>query len=319
MVPNAANAITAALATGEVSNITLMMILIKGRFGTDRLRLRECSILPGRQDRIMALPPPETCRTRDVTLAYREYGAGFPLVLISGLAAPMKTWNPPVIAELSRHFRVIVFDNRGTGYSGASDEPFSIPLFARDTAGLMDALGISRAHILGHSMGACIAQELALAFPEKSGRLVLVAGDCGGSEAQRMAPKVFARLADRSGTMAEVAARLFSVLFPPAWLATHDPFKFCPDVEETTSDEIAARQAAAFFSWPGSFSRLGEIRARTLVLTGDEDVVVPCGNSRLLAEKIPGADLAVFPGAGHGLMYQCPDRFSGTVIRFLER
>ncbi len=195
----------------------------------------------------MALPPPETCTVGSVTLAYREYGAGFPLVLINGLASAMDTWNPPVIETLSRHFRVIVFDNRGTGYSGASDEPFSVPLFARDTAGLMDALGIPCAHVLGFSMGACIAQELALAFPEKVDRLILVAGDCGGAEAVRTDPDVFSRLIDKSGTIEDVVNRMFPLLFPPAWLATHDPFRYCPGVEETTSTRERRPAARGIF------------------------------------------------------------------------
>ena len=267
----------------------------------------------------MALPPPETCTVGGVTLVYREYGSGFPLLLINGLASAMDTWNPPVIAALSRHFRVIVFDNRGTGYSGASVEPFSVPLFAKDAAGLMDALRITRAHVLGFSMGACIAQELALAFPEKVDRLILIAGDCGGAEAVRTDPDVFARLIDKSGTIEDVVNRMFPLLFPPAWLATHDPFRYCPEVYETTSTENAARQLAAFSTWPGSCLPLGAIRSRTLVIAGDADAVVPPENSRLLAGKIPGAEFAIFPGAGHGLMYQCPDWFSERVLGFLER
>jgi pimeloyl-ACP methyl ester carboxylesterase len=266
----------------------------------------------------MALPPPETCTIGGVTFAYREYGAGFPFILINGLASAMDTWNPPVIEALSWHFRVIVFDNRGTGYSAASDEPFSVPLFAKDTAGLMDALGLSCAHVLGFSMGACIAQELALAFPENVDRLILVAGDCGGVEAVRTDPDVFFRLTDKSGTIEDGVNRMFPLLFPPAWLATHDPFRYCPGVEETTSTENAGRQLAAFLFWPGSFLRLEKIRSRTLVIAGDADAVVPHENSQLLAGKIPGAELAIFPGAGHGLMYQCPDRFSERVLGFLE-
>ena len=267
----------------------------------------------------MALPPPETFTAGDVTLAYRTYGSGYPLVLVNGLASAMDTWNPPVLDALARHFRVLVFDNRGTGYSDVSAEPFSIPLFSRDAAGLMDHLGIARAHVLGFSMGTCIAQELALAFPEKIDRLVLVSGDCGGAEAVRTDPEIFSRLIDRSGTIEDIVNRMFPLLFPPAWLATHDPFRYCPAVEETTSDENAARQLGAFLSWPGTFSRLGKIRPRTLVITGDSDAVVPHENSRLLAGKIPGAELVVFPGAGHGLMYQCPGRFGERVLGFLER
>jgi pimeloyl-ACP methyl ester carboxylesterase len=152
-------------------------------------------------------------------------------------------------------------------------------------------------------MGACIAQELALAFPENVDRLIFVAGDCGGAEAVRTDPDVFFRLTDKSGTIEDVVNRMFSPLFPPAWLATHDPFRYCPAVEETTSTENAARQLAVFLSWPGSFSRLEKIRSRTLVIFGDADAVVPPENSRLISSRIPGAELVTFHGGGHGLMY----------------
>ena len=267
----------------------------------------------------MALPLVRRVPVGDVTLACREYGTGEPLVLINGLASAMDTWNPPVLDALSRHFRVIVFDTRGTGCSGSPGEPFSISLFAEDTARLMEGLGIAGAHVLGFSMGACIAQELVLAFPKKVNRLVLVAGDCGGREAVRSSPDVFSRLIDKSGTLAEVAGRMFPLLFPAAWLATHNPLRYCPEVEETTEDAAAARQLDAFLSWPGSFSRIRAVLAQTLVIAGDADSVVPCENSRTLAGQIPGAELEIFPGAGHGLMYQCPDRFAATVLRFLCR
>jgi pimeloyl-ACP methyl ester carboxylesterase len=254
-----------------------------------------------------------------VTLAYHESGAGEPVIFIGGLASTMDTWSPPVIERLSQKFRVIVFDNRGTGYSGETGEPFSVPLFARDTAALMDALGISRAHILGHSMGASIAQELTLTFPEKVGRLVLVAGDCGGAEAVKMSADILARLKDRSGTIAEQIDRMFSLLFPRAWLDTHDPLQYCPEVYEKTAEAVVARQIDAFYSWTGSCSRLCGLRVPVLVMTGDSDEVVPLKNSRILAERIPGSEFMVFPGGGHGLMYQFPDRFCDEVIRFLDR
>lgn len=254
----------------------------------------------------------------DVTLAYRQSGSGYPVVFINGLGSTMDMWNPPILKKISRYFRVIIFDNRGTGYSSASDKLFSIPLFARDTATLMDALGISSAHIIGLSMGASIAQELAISFPEKVNRLILVAGECGGSESERMQPEILARLMDKSGTMNDVINRMFSLLFPRSWLATHDPSRYCPEVFETTDDKIVARQSAAFFGWTGSFSRLGEICSPTLVINGTEDVIVPPVNSRILSRRIPGAELVEIMGAGHGLMYQFPDQFSDCVLRFLD-
>ena len=262
--------------------------------------------------RVTTIPP------GDAALAHHDYGSGYPVIFINGLASAMNTWNPPVLKKISKHFRVIVFNNRGTGHSAISDGQFSVPLFAKDTAFLLDSLGISRAHVLGFSMGACIAQELALAFPKKVNRLILVAGDCGGADAVRGSPDIFSSLTDKSGTMEEVAQRVFPLLFPPTWLATHDPFRFCPGATEITSPENSTRQLAAFSSWRGSLSRLENIESSTLVITGDEDVVIPPENSRLLRCRIPHAKLVVFPGAGHGLMYQCPNKFSQIVLTFLK-
>lgn len=263
--------------------------------------------------------PVKTAVVGDVTLAYSELGSGYPVLFINGLAATMDTWNPPVLERLAEHFRVIIFDNRGTGYSGASDTPFSIPLFAGDTAALMNSLGIASAHVIGYSMGASVAQELALAYPQRVSRLILVAGECGGSESVRMQPAILAKLMDKSGTLQEVISRMFSLLFPAAWLASHDPAGYCPEVYETTPDEIVARQAATFFGWSGSFSRLVDLRPPALVITGTDDVIVPPVNSAIISGRIPGAELAEFPGAGHGLMYQFPDEFSARVLEFLNR
>jgi pimeloyl-ACP methyl ester carboxylesterase len=275
-------------------------------------------LYPYDRDRIVTRIPVKTVPVDDVMLAYREYGSGYPVIFISGLGATTEMWNPPVIEKISRHFRVILFDNRGMGYSSGSDKTLSIPLLARDTAMLMDALGIASAHIIGHSMGASIAQELVLDFPVKVTRLILVSGTCGGSASVSMDPETLARLTDKSGTVQEVTSRMFSLLFPASWLAHHDPARYCPEIDETPGDGIVARQADAFFSWTGSLSRLGEIHSPTLVITGTGDVVVPAVNSRIIRERIPASQLAELPGAGHGLMYQCPDRFCDCVLEFLH-
>jgi pimeloyl-ACP methyl ester carboxylesterase len=261
--------------------------------------------------------PVPSVRANGVTLAYRELGTGPPLILVNGFASTMDMWNPPVLYDLAKTFTVVIFDNRGTGYSSSSDRPRSISLFADDAAALMDGLRIPRAHILGLSMGASIAQELALSHPDRVDRLVLVSGTCGGKEAVGAKPEVWKDLSDKRGTPQEIAARMFSVLFPGDWLSGHDPWDYCPEVKETTSPESASRQREAFFAWKGSFDRLPEIRAPALILTGTGDVVIPPENSRILAGRIPGARLVLFPGAGHGLMYQCPAEFSRVVSLFL--
>jgi pimeloyl-ACP methyl ester carboxylesterase len=259
----------------------------------------------------------KTVKVNGIMLAYREIGSGYPLLMINGFASTMDTWNPPVLARLAEHFRVIIFDNRGTGYSSTSDEPFSMALFADDTIALMEALHVSRAHVLGLSMGASVAQELVLAKPELVDRLILIAGTFGGEQAERMLQETWETLADKSGSPADVADRMFSLLFPGDWLATHDPWQYCPEIHETTSVECAARQAEAFTGWPGSYDRLPGIRCPVLVITGTEDVIIPANNSVLLAGRIPGARCVQIPGAGHGLQYQCPEVLGREIIRFL--
>jgi pimeloyl-ACP methyl ester carboxylesterase len=263
--------------------------------------------------------PVKKVHVGDVTLAYSELGCGYPVVLINGFASTMDMWNPPVLESIAESFRVIIFDNRGTGFSSNPDKEFSIPLLAADAAGLMDALGIPSAHILGFSMGASIAQELVLTVPEKISRLVLVAGECGGSEAVMMQPEIQSRLMDKSGSDEDVARRMFSLIFPPDWLRHHDPLQYCPEICETTCEETVSRQAAARFSWKGSHSRLPGIRSQTLVITGTDDCIVPSVNSHLIREGIPGAELVEIQGAGHGLMYQFPHEFSSAVLEFLRR
>jgi pimeloyl-ACP methyl ester carboxylesterase len=287
-------------------------------YNEERNQYAQCGMF---LEKCMTGLPGENVQTADVngiSLAYRETGSGYPLLLINGFASTMDTWNPPVLAALAAHFRVIIFDNRGTGYSATSDTPFSIRLFAEDSVALMDSLGVARAHVLGHSMGACIAQELALAHPERVDHLILAASTCGGDRMIRMQPETWETLSDKSGTGIDLANRMFSVLFPREWLKGHDPWQYCPDVKETTSEESAAKQAEALFSWHGTYERLQEIRSPALVITGTEDVVIPPENSRVLANHIPDAQLVEFPGAGHGLMYQCPEQFADTVRTFLN-
>ncbi|NMB79992.1 MAG: alpha/beta hydrolase [Methanomicrobiales archaeon] len=255
----------------------------------------------------------------DITLAWQERGSGAPLILINGLASTMDTWNPPLLDALAKEYHVIVFDNRGTGYSTDSGKPFSIPLFAKDADALMENLGIRRAHVLGLSMGASIAQELVLEHPERVDHLILLAGTCGGREGIPARPDIWAKLTDRSGTVPEIIARMVSLLFPAPWLATHDAMKYCPEVNETTSEKNGARQADAFRSWQGSWDRLPRIHRPTLVITGTEDVIIDPKNSRILARQIPGARLVEVPGAGHGLQYQEPEHLARAVLAFLGR
>jgi len=232
----------------------------------------------------------KTIPVGDIDIACEAFGEGEPLMLIMGYSGTMDLWPPEVLQELAAHHKLIIFDNRGMGKTTASDKEFTIELFADDTAGLLDALNLERAHVLGWSMGTYIAQELALRHTHKVNRLILYAADCGGQEAIQSSPEVLEVLADTSGTPQERGERLFGLLFPPKWLEEHpDPRTYFPMPTETSSPENTERQYKAMDNWTGSHSRLPQITQDTLLITGTDDVLTPPQNSFIIAERIPGA------------------------------
>lgn len=119
----------------------------------------------------------------DIEIFYEMQGEGAPLVLIMGWTASSESWDPQLVEELSRFYTVIVFDNRGTGRSDKPDLEYSIEMMTDDVAGLLEAINIQKAHVLGFSMGGMIAQELALRYPEKVSSLILCGTSCGGQTA----------------------------------------------------------------------------------------------------------------------------------------
>jgi pimeloyl-ACP methyl ester carboxylesterase len=255
----------------------------------------------------------------DIDMAYRTLGEGPPVVLIMGSGSTMDLWPPAVLAQLSASHQVILFDNRGMGRTTAPPGDFSIGQFADDTAGLMDALGIKSARVLGWSMGAFVAQELALNHPDKVDRLTLYAGDCGGPQAVPPSADVLEQLTDTSGTPQQRGMRLFNLLFPEEWLKSHpDFYKQFPVPQESSSPENIGRQAGACGTWAGTYDRLPGISKPTLVITGTEDRVAPPANALILVERIPRSWLVRVKDAGHGLMYQLPDQFSRLVLDFFD-
>ncbi len=260
----------------------------------------------------------KTVPVGDITIAYKEAGSGTPLILIMGSASTMDMWDTRMVNQLAQQYRVIVFDNRGMGNSTSSDRDYTIRLFADDTAGFMDALGIKKAHVMGWSMGTFVAQELALGYPEKVDKLILYAGAPGGKEALPPAPVVIAVLTNTTGTDRERGERLFGTLFPLAWLKENpDPSKYFPGVEEMSPPGNVQRQDAAIEAWNGTWSRLPALQQPLLLIAGEQDVIAPPANSLLIAGQVPHSWVVRIRGGGHGLMYQYPDECAGIILTFL--
>ncbi len=256
-------------------------------------------------------------------LAYRELGAGSPVVLINGYAATKDDWDPVFVQELSRGGRVVCPDNRGMGESPPVGAKLTVRAMATDVIELMDTLGIKRADVIGWSMGGFIAQEVAAVVPERVDRLVLLSTDHGGPSAVRADRATWARLIDHGGTPREQATRMLSLLFP-AELAGGIDAEFGELVAQARaalSPAALDAQERAIDRWHDepAEARLGAIRAPALIACGAEDVVIPAANTDLLAAALPGSRHEIFADGGHAFMAQEPLRLAGLVNAWLGR
>jgi pimeloyl-ACP methyl ester carboxylesterase len=263
---------------------------------------------------------PQRIQVDDIVIGYRSFGSGYPLLMITGFSGTMDMWDPSFVSRLSDEYRVIVFDNRGMGETTPGDSAFTIERFADDTAGLMEALGIERAHVLAWSMGTEVALELVLRHPQRVDRLVLYGGDCQMNLCPP-SPEVLEALYDTSGTPEERGERLLMHLFPADWLAANEEsiISLFSGFTEASSPASIQKQSEAMDSWRGALDRLELIETPTLLVTGTEDVLTPPRNSIILHDGLPNSVLLEIEDAGHGLMYQYPEVLSEAVLGFLSQ
>ncbi|HKO99514.1 MAG TPA: alpha/beta fold hydrolase [Pyrinomonadaceae bacterium] len=257
----------------------------------------------------------------NVDIHYEVYGDGEPLVLIPGFAAGAWIWFKDV-APLATRFKVVTFDPRGIGQSTFESEPLTMRSLADDTAALLNGLGIERAHILGVSFGGFVALEFALAYAEATRTLSLCCTSFGGPN--HVAPSmdiVTAVLSTNGFNTEERIRRNLLPAFSPDFLSSH------PDeVDEAIRlrlanplvEEAYRYQLKAGLGFDAE-SRVGAIKAPTLVFSGDADRIVPVQNSRNLVERIPGARLRLVEGGSHLFFMEQPEEFSRTVIEFLTQ
>ena len=240
-----------------------------------------------------------------------------PLLLIMGLGATLEWWNRlrPLLAS---RFRTILFDNRGVGRSDVPPGPYSIPMMADDASAVLDAAGVASAHVVGFSMGGCIAQELVLRHPARVRSLVLGCTSCGGRDAVPAAPEVRAALTSRANMSREeamwtMAPYTFDASTPREVIAG----EFALRLRATVGNDGFFAQLEAIRMWPGSLSRLGAVSAPTLVIHGETDQLVPPENGRILARAIPHATLDMLPRASHIFMTDQFEPASQAILAFL--
>ena len=230
-----------------------------------------------------------------------------PLVLLEGMGGDLPGWRrniPHLAAELS----VIAYDHRGNGYSEAPDAPTSMSTYVDDCLGLLDQLGVERAHLYGQSFGGMVALELALTHPDRVRSAILAATHAGPRHAvpsRSRAPK----------------GRPWLQLYSPSFAEAH-PDHVEEDVRigraQPQHPEGQRRQWEAIQAWD-AFDRLPDVAVPTLVLHGTEDRMIDPENARVLAERIPGAELALLEGAGHVYHSEQAKHADRIVLDFVRR
>lgn len=254
------------------------------------------------------------------TLYYETRGAGPPLLLVAGLASDSQSWLP-VATPLASGFRLVALDNRGVGRSRPQDAETSVDRMADDCVALLDALGIERAHVLGHSMGGFVAQRLAASHPARVDRVVLA---CTAVRPGARNAALFADMAtalERDGDPARWFRAFFRWIFTAR--AFDDPafvdmaLRWALEYPYPQAPAGFRRQVEAVAAFDGR-DDLARIAAPALVLGAREDIVFPPEALAALAAAIPGAKLAMIERAAHALHTEQPRAFVDAVTAFLR-
>jgi pimeloyl-ACP methyl ester carboxylesterase len=262
-------------------------------------------------------------------IAYELRGDGVPFVLVAGTGYPGATWSAEFVRPLLARHTVLTFDHRGTGSTPTSSGRYSTRLFAQDAIGLMDALGLPPAHVLGHSMGGRVAQWMALEHPGRIRTLILAASGPGQFRDDRPVtrgiPVQAAKEMIELGYERYMREHIRDTFFTPefakahpdrvAWL--HDAFwAHRPDLENYLRHVLARQEHQ-------TADRLGELRMPTLVLFGDRDTkIMGTGShveqSEYLLTQLPNATKRVIEGAAHGMFWERPESTAEILLEWTD-
>src|ERR1039458_6719389 len=244
-----------------------------------------------------------------------EQGQGAPVLLIMGLGYTSVMWHR-IRSALAQRYRTVAFDNRGVGLSDVPPGPYSIATMASDAAAVLDAAGVSSAHIFGVSMGGMIAQEFALQYPKRTRSLILGCTSPGGPSAVRAESKVIDVLLMRGMTPEQAR----EAILPYIYDANTPREKIEEDVSLRQpwlpSPEGYMAQLQGILAWKG-YSRIAQITAPTLVIHGKSDALVPPGNGELIAKRIPGAKLVQLEHASHMFLTDQAQAAHKEILEFL--
>ena len=252
-------------------------------------------------------------------LHVRQEGAGDDILLLCGLGDDQTAWDAQT-EEFAATHRVTVIDNRGVGQSTLPDGEFTVADLAADAAGVCDALGVARAHVMGFSMGGAIAQELALARPDLVRSLVIVGSWC---TSDRLFQEIIKGAAYTAGTADDARAWLYAFLGLVYSAAVHEDGRIDTFVEAALANPYpqeteAFQRTAQALLHHDTADRLPAIAVPTLVVVGEDDMLCPPRHSRAIAVRIPGSRLVEVPEQAHQPFQEDPAGFNELVRGFLK-
>jgi pimeloyl-ACP methyl ester carboxylesterase len=267
--------------------------------------------------------PVHTLPVNGIKIGYRQFGHGPDLIMVQGDTAPMSLWMPYLLHPLARHFRVTIFDNRGVGYSSDDlSRAITVPLMARDTAGLIEALGLVDPTLVGWSMGGEIGLTLAEQKPFLLGTLVTTGGDAGSKHTVPPPPGLVRELANP-----HASTKVFlELLFPSTAAGGAATARFVRGFESIPQEKVSARtlhrQEVAeerFLRYERTWNDLGNIGTPTLLTNGALDPGVPPVNARRIQARVVDSSVAIYAGAAHGMLFQDAERFAAEIVKFSRR
>jgi pimeloyl-ACP methyl ester carboxylesterase len=281
--------------------------------------------------------PLEKVHVGDIDMAYKMFGKGDPIILHSGASDTMDGWPPELLSKLSSNHTLVVFDYRGIGNTTSGTEPYSLQVLANDTAGLMDALKIQKANVLGYSLGTFITQQFAITHPDKVSSVILIAGSCGGKDGIPKPAEFYKLQADivnKTLSNATVSNEEFKSLVTASlgsgWIKLHPESAEIPEnmtvagAKPGLSPEAMDNQnnlglAWEATNWSGVCDDLAKIDKPLLVITGtDDNQYNPHANALVIASKVPGAWLVQIKDAGHAVVDQYPEKLGNIIETFLS-
>ena len=283
--------------------------------------------------------PAKKVHVGDIDIAYKMLGKGDPVLLFNGASDGMDAWDPSFLEGLSSNHMVIAFDTRGIGNTTTGSKPYTYQQLANDSAGLLDALKIPKADVMGYSLGSYIAEQLAIMFPDKVNSLLLVASSCGGKDHTPKPPefiKLQSDIVNKSLNNVSISheemKELVSASLGSGWIRLHPESLDIPanittlqQLKPGLPPEIANNQNNVGKhwednpNWSGACDELAKLAKPTLVITGtDDNMYQPHVNSLKIVEKIPGAWLVQIEDAGHAVMDQYPEEIAKILNTFLS-